>query len=139
MAIKNTINYLLTPIANVYWANLENAMSEIGLHSGQIYVLISLWEKDKQSQIELARNLNLAAPTINKMVKNLSESGFVTLQKSEEDGRLVLVLLTDKGRNIRESVEKQWIQLEDKTLKGFTETEKLILFQLFEKLLNNLS
>lgn len=138
MDLQNTINYLLTPVTNAYWLKLENAMNEIGLHSGQVFILISLWENNGQNQVELAANLNLTPPTINKMVKNLARNKFVKMQKSKEDGRVVKVFLTDKGFEIRPSVEEQWQKLETDIFKDFSETEKLIMFQLFDKLKNNL-
>lgn len=136
--IENTLTYLLTPISNAYWVNLEKAMNEINLHSGQVYVLISLWKQDGQSQIELSKNLNLAPPTINKMVKSLVESGFVRSQREENDTRIVRAFLTAKGNEYRSLIEEQWLKLEVRTLLSFTETERLILFQLFGKLKENL-
>jgi len=138
MKFQNTIIYLLTPIANSYWANLESAMNEINLHSGQVFILISLWEQDGQSQIELAKNLNLTPPSINKMVKSLAREKFVKFKNSKEDGRIVRVYLTEKGSESRQAVEEQWQKLESQILINFSETEKLILFQLFDKLKENL-
>lgn len=136
--IENTLTYLLTPISNAYWVNLEKAMNEINLHSGQVFVLISLWKQDGQSQIELSKNLNLAPPTVNKMVKSLVETDFVRSQRGTTDTRLVQVFLTDKGNEYRSLIEEQWLKLEVRTLMSFTETERLILFQLFGKLKENL-
>ncbi|MDQ3180930.1 MAG: MarR family transcriptional regulator [Acidobacteriota bacterium] len=137
--IENTLTYLLTPISNAYWSNLEKAMNEIKLHSGQVFVLISLWKQDGQSQIELSKNLGLTPPTVNKMVKSLNESGFVISQRGKTDTRIVRVFLTNKGIQIRNLIEEQWLKLETQTLQNFTETEKLILFQLFKQLRTNLT
>ncbi len=127
--IGNTITYLLTPVSNAYWANLEKAMNEINLHSGQVFVLISLWKQDGQSQIELSKNLNLAPPTVNKMVKSLVESSFVRSQRGKTDTRIVRVFLTDKGNEIKSLIEEQWLKLEIQTLLNFTETN----FNTFQK------
>ena len=137
--IEKSLTYILTPVSNAYWANLEKAVSEINLHSGQVFVLISLWNEDGQSQVELARNLKLAPPTVNKMVKSLNENGFVSFQRGNFDSRVVRVFLTDEGREIKSLVEEQWLKLETQILANFTETEKLILFQLFSKLKENLT
>lgn len=135
---ENTITYLLTPISNAYWVNLEKAMNEINLHSGQVFVLVALWKQDGQSQIELSTNLNLAPPTVNKMVKNLVESGFIRSQRDTKDTRIVRIFLTEKGNNCKNLIEEQWVKLEVQTLSNLTETEKLILFDLFGKLKKNL-
>ncbi len=136
---ENTLTYLLTPISNFYWSRLEEAMNEINLHSGQVFVLLALYKDDGQSQIELSKNLNLAPPTINKMVKNLVESDFIRTGSDAQDGRIVRIFLTKKGSERKELIEEKFDEIESQILVNFTETEKLILFQLFEKLKINLS
>ena len=136
---ENTITYLLTPISNAYWANLEKAMNEINLHSGQVFVLVALWKQDGQSQIELSKNMNVAPPTVNKMVKSLIESGFIRSQRDTKDTRIVRIFLTKKGNDCKNLIEEQWLKLEVQILSNFTETEKLILFDLFGKLKKNLT
>jgi DNA-binding MarR family transcriptional regulator len=113
-------------------------LGAVGLHSGQIFILISLWSEDRQRQNVIAKNLNLSPPTVNIMIKNLVENGFVKLQKDESDGRATQVLLTKKGVEIRPEVEKIWQELEADIYSNLTETEKMILFQLLEKTLKNL-
>lgn len=135
---ENTITYLLTPISNAYWANLEKAMNEINLHSGQVFVLVALWKQDGQSQIELSKNINVAPPTVNKMVKSLIESGFIRSQRDTKDTRIVRIFLTKKGIDCKNLIEEQWLKLEVQIISNFTETEKLILFDLFGKLKKNL-
>ncbi len=135
---ENTITYLLTPISNAYWANLEKAMNEINLHSGQVFVLVALWKQDGQSQIELSKNINVAPPTVNKMVKSLVESGFIRSQRDTKDTRIVRIFLTKKGIDCKNLIEEQWLKLEVQIISNFTETEKLILFDLFGKLKKNL-
>lgn len=134
MNITTTLSYTLSNLANVFRTNLEFSMNEIGLHGGQVFVLISLWQEDNQNQVSLARSLNLATPTINKMVKNLTEQGFISCQKCGGDGRMVRVKLTAKGRECERSVLEQWRKVEEATFSQLTETEKIIFSQLLIKL-----
>lgn len=136
---ESMLTYLLTPISNFYWSILEEAMNEINLHSGQVFVLLALYKEDGQSQIELSKNLNLAPPTINKMVKNLVENNFISTGSDARDGRIVRIYLTKNGSERKELIEEKFNEIESRILINFTETEKLILFQLFEKLKINLS
>jgi len=139
MDFENSVTYNLTQLAIAYRTYLERAMGEIGLHSGQIFVLISLWKSDGQSQIDLVRNLSLTAPTINKMVKSLTTSDHVECRKCETDGRLMRVFLTAKGIQCQSLVAEQWSKIETQSYSNLTETEKLVLSQLFVKLKENLS
>jgi len=138
MDFENSPTYTMTQLALAYRSSLEKSMNEIGLHSGQIFILIALWKADGQSQIDLVKNLNVAPPTVNKMIKNLSAKDFVESRKCGTDGRIMRVFLTDKGRQYQSLVAEQWRKLEAQSFINLTEIEKLILLQLFGKLKDNL-
>ncbi|HXH70971.1 MAG TPA: MarR family transcriptional regulator [Pyrinomonadaceae bacterium] len=112
-------------------------MNQINLHGGQVFILISLWKNDRQSQIDLATHLKLSAPTINKMVKSLIEGGFVDCNKCVNDGRLMRVHLTQKGIEHQKLVEEKFVEFETEFFSNLTETEKLILIQIFGKIKDN--
>ena len=110
-------------------------MQEIGLHSGQVFVLFELWKKDGQRQVDLAVKLNLAAPTVNKILGGMLQADLVTRERYEDDARSTRIYLTEKGRAVREGLELKWAVIEEETVLGLTETEALILKQLLAKLL----
>ena len=136
--MENSINSLLSKLSIAVRIANENLMCDIGLHSGQVQILIALWEQDVQSQAELVRKLCVSPPTINKMVKKLIQSGFITTQKCPEDKRLTRVRLTAKGARIQPQVEEQLDKLEKVLLQDFSETEKVLIPILLEKLSENL-
>jgi len=114
---------------------LEKSVQEIGLHSGQVFALLELWKKDKQRQVDLAVKLNLAAPTVNKILGGMLEADLVTRERYEDDARSTRIVLTQKGRDIRPLLEQKWSDVEEQTIFGLTDTEALILKQLLAKLL----
>ncbi len=138
MQFENSLSFLFTQITNSFKVALDKSLKQIGLHGGQIFILVSLWEEDGQSQIGLAQKLNLSPPTINKMVAGLSGTDFVKCEKCGKDGRVIRVFLTGKGLNVRAAVESQWLEFESKVFAPLTETEKLIFVQILEKLKENL-
>jgi DNA-binding MarR family transcriptional regulator len=138
MDIDNSLTYLLTQISTAHQNMLQKVMNEIGLQRGQVFVLISLWKINGQSQIDLVNYLNLTAPTINKMVGNLIKNGFVECKKCSQDGRMMRVYLTEKSVQIKSAVEEKWLKSETQSFAFLTETEKLILTQLFGKIKENL-
>ncbi len=137
MNFEVSITFLLSQISNTFRDSLDKSLKEIGLHGGQIFILITLWQADGESQISLAQKLNLSTPTINKMVKSLINNDFVRSERCDKDGRVVRVYLTSKGANCRNLVEKQWTALESNFFSHISETEKLILLQILEKLKQN--
>lgn len=138
MEFENSLTYLFMQIATNYRNYLQKLLNEIGLNSGQIYVLVSLWKNDGQTQTDLAKSLNLALPTINKMVKSLASNGFVEAQKCGKDSRMVRVYLTVKGREIRASVEERRLKTESNFFSNLSDTERLMFSHLFEKLKENI-
>jgi len=133
---EQTVSYLLAKVTTAFRNSLERKMGEIHLHGGQIFILLELWKKDGQRQIEIAKRLNLSAPTVNKMVNGLVEINLVSRERIEDDGRSTHIFLTEAGNEIRPKIETQWIDLEESCLVGLSETERLILFELLGKLRN---
>ncbi len=93
-----------------------------------------LWRSDGQRQIDLASNLGLSPPTVNKILGGLLGNDFVTREKIEDDARSTRIFLTQKGQSIRGKIEEQWTSLEEQTVAGLTDTEILVLRQLLVKL-----
>ena len=129
----------LADFSTAFRVNLDKFMTEINLNSGQVFVLVLLWKEEGLSQVEIANKLNLTTPTINKMISSLTRKKFIICRKCKTDGRAQRVFLTDKGRDCQNEVYTQFGKLEDKLLQNMTETEKLILLQLTEKLNSNLT
>ena len=132
--MKDSLSSLFAQITNVYRTNLEKFMNEIGLHSGQVFVLYSLWENDGQSQAELVRSLQVSPPTINNMVSRMEKAEFVRLKKCESDGRLMRVFLLEKGFQIKSQVEEKWSKLEEIMFSDLSEAEKMMLSLLLNKI-----
>lgn len=135
MNFENTLNYLIADLTAIYRNELEKSLLKYELHSGQIFILFELWKTDGLNQITLAKNLNLSAPTINKLVKGLAAKNFISLRRSEIDTRIVEVYLTKKGFEIKPEIEVNWVELESKITANLTDTEKLIFMQILEKVL----
>jgi DNA-binding MarR family transcriptional regulator len=134
MKFHKTVSHLLSGVATAHKSHLEKRLGEIGLHSGQVFLLMELWKHDGRRQVDLAAELNLAPPTINKTLNGLIEGGFVTRVRVEGDARSTRIFLTDAGNAVRESVEAQWLEIEEEILTELTEAERLILSELLTKL-----
>lgn len=132
---NDSITYLFTAFTIKHRDNLDKTMKEIGLHGGQVFILNLLWDQDGQSQAELGKTLNLAAPTIYNMVIRLAETGFVDVKKDQNDARVMRVFLTQKGRQIQNQVVEQWQKFEQQTFANLTEPEKMMFTMLLQKVL----
>jgi DNA-binding MarR family transcriptional regulator len=134
MQFEDTAAFLLAKATTSHKNALQKYTNTVGLHSGQVFVMIELWKTDGQRQIDLAARLNLSPPTVNKILGGLLENDFVTRARYEDDARSTRIFLTQKGKDVRESLEQAWDELEHQTLAGLTDTEALMLKQLLQKL-----
>lgn len=135
MEFRDSVSYLLSKLTTAHRNLLERSVQEIGLHSGQVFVLFELWKKDGLRQVDIAERLNLAAPTVNKILGGMLQADLVTRERFEDDARSTRIYLTDRGRSVREDLELKWTDIEEQTVLGLTDTEALILKQLLAKLL----
>ena len=78
----------------------------LGITYTQYIVLLVLWETDGVSVRELGQRLYLDSGTLTPLLKKMEEAGFVTRERSTEDGRVVLVHLTDNGKALRHDAEQ---------------------------------
>jgi DNA-binding MarR family transcriptional regulator len=136
MKITETVSYTLSRVGTAFRNSLERKMNQIGLHGGQVFILMELWKRDGQRQVDLAAKIGVTTPTINKMVLGLIQSGLVERTRLENDARSTRIFLTSNGSGIQESVESQWHELEEETVSGLTEAERLILYELLTKMKN---
>ena len=136
MKIQETVSYFLSRVSTAYRNSLERKMGAIGLHGGQVFILMELWKQDGQRQVDLAAKIGVTTPTINKMILGLIQSRLVERTRLENDARSTRIFLTPDGAEIKESVEAQWHELEEETVAGVTDAERLILFELLTKMKN---
>jgi DNA-binding MarR family transcriptional regulator len=134
MKIEETVTYVLSRVSTSFRSSLERSMETIGLHSGQVFVLLELWKQDGLRQVDLATRLGVSTPTVNKMVLGLIDAGLASRKRLEDDARSTRIFLTQAGGEIRSSVETEWHELEENTVTGLTEAERLILFELLTKM-----
>jgi DNA-binding MarR family transcriptional regulator len=95
---------------------------------------MELWKQDGLRQVDMASRLAVSPPTINKTIKGMVDSGFVTCRRVAGDARSTRIFLTEKGSAVRDAVTEQWHELEESVVSGLTEAERLILFELLTKL-----
>jgi len=123
---EDTVSFVLAKVSTGFRTALEHRMGLIGLHGGQIFVLFELWKKDGQRQVDLAKKLDIAAPTIHKMVNGLIEIDLVTRAKYENDARSTRIFITPAG-----------IELEANCLSCLNATERAVAFGILNKLRSN--
>jgi len=76
---------------------------ETGLTTPQLVVIRALTEDSVHNVSDIARIVSLSQATVTSILGRLESNGLVRRERSSEDRRRVNVLLTDKGRQLRDS------------------------------------
>jgi DNA-binding MarR family transcriptional regulator len=80
-----------------------------GVLIGQWAVLHFLYERDGQSQAELARVVAIEQPTMVRMIDRMVRDGLVTREPDLADRRVSRIRLTDKARALKDALYSESI------------------------------
>jgi DNA-binding MarR family transcriptional regulator len=83
------------------------------MSDGQFAVLAALWVHGSHTLGELADRERVSAPSMNRTVNCLQESGYVTRTADENDGRKVVIDLTELGRGVVDETARRrdaWVE-----------------------------
>jgi MarR family transcriptional regulator, organic hydroperoxide resistance regulator len=86
-------------ITRLYKSFLDN----LGITYTQYITLLVLWEKDNITVKELGEKLYLDSGTLTPLLKKLESMDIVKRNRDTKDERNVYVLLTDKGKELKNS------------------------------------
>ena len=80
-------------------------LKPLGLTYTQYITFLVLWEKDGISVSEIGNKLMLDNGTLSPMLKKMEQSGYIERNRSKEDDRVVIITLTQKGRELQEQAK----------------------------------
>jgi DNA-binding MarR family transcriptional regulator len=83
------------------------------MSDGQFAVLAALWVHGPHTLGELAERERVSAPSMNRTVNCLQDSGYVARSADESDGRKVVISLTDTGRSVVDETARRrdaWVE-----------------------------
>lgn len=118
-------------------------LEKYGLTAQQLSLLSALHNLqdagETVNQRRLEEELHLSNPSLTGILNRLEAKGFLTRQPDPADGRSNLVLPTEKDRLYRAETRKAIRMQEEKLTAGMSPGEKLLLMELLERMLSNIS
>lgn len=133
MAIFGRIYRISSRIA----PHMEALFARYGLERGEFDVLATLQRCGspyKLSPTALYTSLMVSSGGLTYRLKRLEAAGLVSRIPSPEDGRSLIVALTDKGQNLTKAAFQEDMQLESSWLTALTIDERRTLAELLRKL-----
>jgi DNA-binding MarR family transcriptional regulator len=137
--IGETTGYLLARVCKAHRGGVGATLTELGLHVGQEMVLSHLWRQDGLTPSELAERLSVEPPTVTNMLSRMEKAGFLERCRDQGDARCTRVYLTEKGRKLREPVERHWEEVQERAFAGITADEEALFRAMLVKIYANLT
>ena len=109
-------------------------LSALDLTYTQYITLLALWEKDHITVKELGEKLYLDSGTLTPLLNKLEKKGYIIKNKSDKDGRELVVIVTNKGLELKQKA----IDVPPEIAKcvNLKKEEAIVFYQLLHKVLD---
>lgn len=79
-------------------------LDEFNLTYTQYIAMLVMWEDEKITFKDLGKKLHLDSGTLTPVLKKLESMELITKYRTKEDDRVVIVELTEKGRELKDDI-----------------------------------
>lgn len=101
------------------------------------FALLSIDKEDGTPSTYISNRMGMEAPSLTRTLKTLEEKGLIIRKKNPDDGRGVLIYLTDLGKQMREQSKTTVLKFNEVVKQNITE-EKLNHFMEVADVINDL-
>ena len=105
MKLENQMCFPLYAAARSVTSLYTPWLKELGITYTQYITFLVLWEKDGITVGEICERLMLDNGTVSPLLKKMENAGYITRSRSAEDDRVVVITLTDQGREMQDKAK----------------------------------
>lgn len=133
------VGYLLKQVQQLLRATMDEALSVHSVTTPQFAALAAIERSGERSNAELARDCFVKPQTMIRIIANLEEAGFIRKIPDESHGRIVKILLTERGQRILGECHRVARQIDAGMLRGMRASERSALMQQLRRMADNLA
>ena len=137
--MRTSFHYLLMANQALLHKRLLNGLSDTCLTLGQPKVLDYLKEHNGVSQKEIAAGCHIEAASLTSILSRMEEKGMIERKMLNSNRRSLYVFLTDFGKELCDTVEQEFRNIEEIAFAGITEEEQQKFMDTFIKIYGNLT
>lgn len=134
------IGYYLERTTRIVKLSYLQAFAQLGVDitPEQWVMLDSLYQRNGQSQTELAGDSYKNAPTVSRIIDLLEKKGLVERQRFANDRRRYKIFLTQKGQNTVEKIQPAVVALREKGWQELTDEDYSTFLRILNQIFDNL-
>jgi DNA-binding MarR family transcriptional regulator len=136
--LETSLGYLLKEASSVLRAAMEDVLRPLGMTVTHYACLELLAQRPGLSNSELARGAFVTRQSMNVLLHALEREGHVTRPAEAPVGKVLPTRLTPRGERILEKATVAVASVEDRMLRGLTETERSDAFRLLQSMTRSL-
>ena len=137
--MRTSFHYLLMANQALLHKRLLNGLSDTCLTLGQPKVLDYLKEHNGASQKEIAAGCHIEAASLTSILSRMEEKGMIERKMLNGNRRSLYVFLTDFGKELCDTVEQEFRNIEEIAFAGITDEERQDFMDTFVKIYGNLT
>lgn len=130
--LTQSVGFTLAKARNLVTGEIDAALKEHGITSQQMGIMLSLHRRMASTPFELSMLLGIDTGLMTRMLDKLESKGLLKRSRSEEDRRIVNLLLTQNGHQLAEQIPEIVPPVLNARLKHFSQEE----FEEFRRLLD---
>lgn len=131
------INYILVDLINEIWELEEKAIitEEFSdLSNNDMHIIEAIGVEDGDNMSSVAKKRNITVGSLTTAVNHLVKKGYVDRSRGEEDRRIVMIRLTEKGQKAYWHHADYHRQMTEAVLEKLNEEELPVLFKMLDAL-----
>lgn len=137
-APEETVGFLLWDTTRAFTLRFSRRIARHGVTFGLWPFLRALWQEDGLTQRELSERVRMKGPTTVAAVNRLEQRGLVKRVHNTDDGRMINVYLTEKGRKTYDLVMPEVVAINRQGVANLSREELELLKRLLRGLRGNI-
>jgi DNA-binding MarR family transcriptional regulator len=108
-------------------------LSDMGLSHSHMRILRMLAPDRELAMKDLADQLHLTPPSVTALTRRMLATGMLARRPHADDSRVVLLSLTDAGRDLHQQLYHEQLRAMDQLLAGLAEEEQWLFLDLLDR------
>jgi len=130
--------YLANLMARLFAKGLQERISSLGITAGQFPILLELWKQDGLSQKQIVERIGVEQATVANTLNRMARDKLIKREQSSSDGRVQLIRLTKRAKELQEAGYKAaWAQ-NDKAMSKLSREDTATFVALSNKVIEGL-